>query len=98
MKWFISLDILKNKQNSKDNIIKQFGFTELQAEAIVMLQLYRLSSTDIDALIKESNELDERIVWLKQVLSDEQMLLSVIKKELKEVSNKVGTDRKNRSG
>jgi topoisomerase-4 subunit A len=84
----------KNKQNSKDNIIKQFGFTELQAEAIVMLQLYRLSSTDIDALIKESNELDERIVWLKQVLSDEQMLLSVIKKELKEVSNKVGTDRK----
>ncbi|PKK86942.1 MAG: DNA gyrase subunit A, partial [Tenericutes bacterium HGW-Tenericutes-8] len=72
----------KNKQNSKDNIIKQFGFTELQAEAIVMLQLYRLSSTDIDALIKESNELDERIIWLKKVLSDEQMLLSVIKKEL----------------
>ncbi|MDY0209944.1 MAG: DNA topoisomerase IV subunit A [Acholeplasma sp.] len=84
----------KNKQSSKDNIIKSFGFSELQAEAIVTLQLYRLSSTDINALIKEANELEERITWLKQVLSDEQMLLSVIKKELKEVSNKVGTPRK----
>lgn len=84
----------KNKSNSKDNLIKQFGFTDLQAEAIVTLQLYRLSSTDIDQLIKESNELDERILWLKDVLSDEQKLLSVIKKELREVSNKLGTDRK----
>lgn len=84
----------KNKQNSKDNIIKAFGFTELQAEAIVTLQLYRLSSTDIDALIKEANELTERIEWLKKVLSDEQMLLSVIKKELRDVSAKVGTERK----
>ena len=84
----------KNKQTSKENIIKKFGFSELQAEAIVTLQLYRLSSTDINLLIKESNELEEKIEWLKQVLSDEQMLLGVIKKELKEVSSKVGTPRK----
>ncbi len=84
----------KNKQNSKENIMNAFGFTELQAEAIVTLQLYRLSSTDIDALIKESNELSEKIEWLTKVLSDEQVLLSVIKKELKEVSAKVGTERK----
>lgn len=84
----------KNKQNSKENIMYAFGFTELQAEAIVTLQLYRLSSTDIDALIKESNELSEKIEWLTKVLSDEQVLLSVIKKELKEVSSKVGTERK----
>lgn len=84
----------KNKANSKDNLMKQFDFTELQAEAIVTLQLYRLSSTDIDQLIKESNELTERIAWLKDILSDEQKLLSVIKKELREVSNKLGTERK----
>ena len=46
----------KNKSNSKENLMKQFDFTELQAEAIVTLQLYRLSSTDINQLIKESNE------------------------------------------
>ena len=47
----------KNKQNSKENLMKKFEFTELQAEAIVTLQLYRLSSTDINALIKEQKDL-----------------------------------------
>ena len=84
----------KNKQNSKDNLIKKFEFTDLQAEAIVTLQLYRLSSTDINALIKEQSELEKTIVDLESILSSEQKLLNVIKKELRQIQKTLGTPRK----
>ncbi|MGB4130138.1 MAG: DNA gyrase subunit A, partial [Acholeplasmatales bacterium] len=84
----------KNKQNSKENLMKKFEFTELQAEAIVTLQLYRLSSTDINALIKEQKDLEKQIEELKEILSSERMLLNLIKKELRAVIRNIGTDRK----
>lgn len=84
----------KNKQNSKENLMKKFHFTDLQSEAIVTLQLYRLSSTDINALIKEKGNLESDIITLEAILSSEQKLLSVIKKELKDISKRLGRERK----
>lgn len=84
----------KNKQDAKENIIKAFQFSELQAEAIVMLQLYRLSNTDILALQKESEGLTGRIKELDRILSSEVVLKRVIKKELVKVSQLLGEERK----
>ncbi len=72
----------KNKKDAKENIVAAFDFTELQAEAIVTLQLYRLSNTDILALQKENDELAKRVKGLKHILSSENALRKVIKKEL----------------
>jgi len=84
----------ENKSNAKQNIMDAFGFSDLQAEAIVTLQLYRLSNTDILALEQESNGLDDRIKELNQILSSEAQLRRIIKKELDSVKNVLGEDRK----
>ena len=83
-----------NKTNAKDNIMQAFGFTDLQAEAIVTLQLYRLSTTDVVALENEQKALDERIVDLNYILSSEAALKRVIKRELMEVAVNLGDDRR----
>ncbi len=84
----------QNKQNAKENIMTAFDFSELQAEAIVTLQLYRLSNTDILALQHESDGLTGRIKELEHILSSEHALRRIIKKELIEVSNLLGEDRR----
>lgn len=83
-----------NKKESRDNIMSAFGFTELQAEAIVTLQLYRLSNTDILALEKENIALKETITSLNEILQSEDVLKKVIKSELKEVVKKIGDERR----
>ncbi len=75
----------KSKKDAKTRLIKDYHFTEEQAEAILTLQLYRLSSTDLTALIKEKENLEQLIEQLKMILSNEDELESVIKKELREV-------------
>ena len=84
----------QNKQNAKENIMAHFGFTELQAEAIVTLQLYRLSNTDIQALENEDHALDDKIKELEHILSSENALRRVIKRELIEVAKVLGNDRR----
>lgn len=84
----------KNKEDSRNNIIKNFGFTELQAEAIITMQLYRLSSTDINDLREEKETLENNINSYNKILSSEKELLKVIKNELKEINNTVKTPRK----
>ncbi|CCV64586.1 DNA topoisomerase IV, subunit A [Alteracholeplasma palmae J233] len=83
----------KNKADSKENLCKRFDFTELQAEAIVTLQLYRLSSTDILALEEENRKLDEKIKELNEILTNEKVLLEVIKGELMYYHDTLGTPR-----
>ena len=83
----------QNKQNAKDNIVQAFDFTDLQAEAIVTLQLYRLSNTDILALEQENTGLSDRIKDLEHILSSENALRRVIKRELVEVSDMLATPR-----
>ena len=84
----------KNKADSKINLINKFGFSERQAEAIVMLQLYRLSSTDITTIENEIAELKKQMEYLSLVISDEAELKKVIIKELKEIKDKYASPRK----
>ncbi|AVQ33224.1 DNA topoisomerase IV subunit A [Staphylococcus muscae] len=75
----------KNKRDAKDNLVVTYDFTEAQAEAIVMLQLYRLTNTDIVALQEEHDALANKIAGLQHILNDHQALLNVIKTELEEI-------------
>lgn len=84
----------KDKQDSKANLIKRFSFSNEQAEAIVMMPLYKLSHTDAQILENEKLELEKNILRLEEILADEQKLNKVLIKELKEISYKYGDDRK----
>ncbi|MBO1122048.1 DNA topoisomerase IV subunit A [Enterococcus casseliflavus] len=82
-----------DKKDAKNNLVVQHGFTEEQAEAIVNLQLYRLTNTDITQLQAEAKELAETIAELTTILNEESELLKVIKKELREIKKKYSTPR-----
>lgn len=84
----------KDKRNAKDNIIEKFQFTEPQAEAIVTLQLYRLTNTDITTLQSEAEELAKKITYLRSLLDSEKKLFNVIKKEMAEVQKKYADPRR----
>ena len=74
----------KINEMPKNNLIAKFAFTEAQAEAIVSLQLYRLTNTDITALEKRSEELQKKLMNLPTILESEKNCFNVIKKELKD--------------
>lgn len=78
----------KDKSDAKNNLIKKFGFSEKQAEAIVMLQLYRLTNTDIVSLEQEKSELDFQIIELNKILDSDEILRQVIIDRLKEIKKK----------
>ncbi|RLQ96150.1 DNA topoisomerase IV subunit A [Falsibacillus albus] len=84
----------KDKRDAKDNLKSKFQFTEAQAEAIVSLQLYRLTNTDITALRAEAEELSKKIEELSAILASEKKLIAVIKKELKEIKKKYADQRR----
>lgn len=84
----------KDKRDAKDNLIQQFQFTEAQSEAIVSLQLYRLTNTDITALQAEAEELAKTIAELTAILESENKLYSVIKKELKGIKKQFSDARR----
>lgn len=84
----------KDKQDSKLNLQNQFGFTEAQSEAIVMLQLYKLSNTDITTLENEKKSLEENIEFLHGILEDRSKLNRLLISDLREISRKYGLPRK----
>ena len=83
----------KNKKDAKDNLVAEFEFTEAQAEAIVMLQLYRLTNTDIVALENEHNELANLIKEYRHILDNHDALLQVIKSELADIRKRFKSER-----
>ncbi len=83
----------KNKQDAKDNLVKEFEFTPEQAEAIVVLQLYRLTNTDVVALENEKASLEKIISGLTSILGSEAVLKSVMKKDLRDVRDNYETPR-----
>ena len=83
----------KNKSDAKSNLVKQFEFTEEQAEAIVTLQLYRLTNTDVTELESELKHLQEEVRRLEEIISDEEKLKSVMKEELRAVKKEYATPR-----
>ena len=78
----------KDKADAKKNLIAKYDFTEKQAEAIVMLQLYRLTNTDIVTLENENKQLDEQIIYLQSILNSESVLHKVIIDRLNSVKKK----------
>ena len=84
----------KNKADAIGNLVKEYDFTEKQADAIVTLQLYRLTNTDIVSLQEEMEKLLDTMKKLEAILGDEKVLIKVLKKELKEIKDKYATPRK----
>ena len=84
----------KSKKDAGENLIAKFGFTAIQAEAILELMLYRLTGLEIKVFQKEYAELERTIKRLRKILSDEKELLKVIKEELKEVTDKYRNPRR----
>ena len=84
----------KNKADAIENLIKEFDFTEKQATAIVMLQLYRLTNTDITDVENEMENLKKLIKEYELILSDEEELKKVIKEELRAIKKEFGVPRK----
>ena len=84
----------KNKSDSEANLVKEFQFTERQAKAIVELQLYRLSNTDITELEEEMKNLNIIINTLRSILNDEEKLKNFMKDELRKIKKEYAVDRK----
>ena len=84
----------KNKQDSIDNLVKEFGFTEAQATAIVTMQLYRLSNTDINLLLEEQGNLHKMIEFLNSILNDEDVLKKQMKLSLSEIKKEFANPRR----
>lgn len=88
-----TIRVSKNKTDSKENLMIKFGFTEEQAEAIVTLQLYRLSNTDIVLLEEEQANLTKIINYLEEIIKDEGKLMGVIKEELRRIKKEYALPR-----
>ena len=84
----------ENKSDAKENLKVSYDFSEEQAEAIVTLQLYRLTNTDIVALQNEEANLREQIATLAAIIGDERTLFNVMKRELRDIKKKFGNDRR----
>ena len=85
-------------QKAKEELIKRFGLTDAQAQAIVDMRLRALTGLERGKIEAEYKELMERIANLREILADKNKLLSVIKKELEEVSAKYGDERRTKFG
>lgn len=83
----------ENKADAKENLKVSYDFTEEQAEAIVTLQLYRLTNTDVVVLQEEEAELREKIAMLAAIIGDERTMYNLMKKELREVKRQFSTPR-----
>lgn len=83
-----------DKRDAKNNLMAKYDFTEAQSEAIVSLQLYRLTNTDITQLREEARELDVRIAELEDILANEKKLLKVITNSLKKLKKTYADERR----
>ena len=83
-----------NKGDARNNLVEKFDFSEAQAEAIITLQLYRLTNTDVKLLQEELEKLNILIKGLEKILNDEEELKDVMKKELRKIRNEYATPRK----
>ncbi|WP_045503228.1 DNA topoisomerase IV subunit A [Streptococcus gordonii] len=83
----------ENKADAKENLKVSYDFTEEQAEAIVTLQLYRLTNTDVVVLEEEEAELREKIAMLAAIIGDERTMYNLMKRELRDVKKRFGNPR-----
>src|SRR5699024_480353 len=84
----------KNRQNAKDNIMATYDFTDKQADAILNLQLYRLTNTDVTLLQKEQGELSKEMKKYEKILGSEKVLLQKIKTDLRNIKKQYSSQRR----
>lgn len=84
----------KNKADAIENLVKEYDFTTEQATAIVMMQLYKLTNTDVTDLQNEHANLLELIKYLTSVINDESVLKGVMKEELRSIKKEFATPRR----
>ncbi|MDF2670853.1 MAG: gyrA, partial [Paenibacillus sp.] len=84
----------KNRQDAQNNLVSLFGFTERQADAILILQLYRLTNLEIHSIEKELKEVQKTISHLRSILESNKKLMGVIKQEMTEIREKFGINRR----
>ena len=95
------ISIIRSSENvgiAKTRLIERFGLSEAQAQAIVDMRLRALTGLERDKLENEHLELQQKIAYYKDILSDEKKLLGVIKEEITLISEKYGDDRRSQSG
>lgn len=85
-----------NKGDAKVQLVNKYDFSDKQAEAIVSMQLYRLTNTDVDALLAEQKQLKEDIAELNKILTDQNELNNVIIAESQEIIDQFKTPRKSK--
>ena len=89
------IKIIRSSYNdAKEKLMERFGLSEIQAQAILDMRLARLQGLEREKLEKEYSELMDRIAYFNAILSDESMLMGVIKAELLEVRDKWGDERR----
>ncbi len=84
----------KNRKDAKQNLVDQYQFTEEQAEAIVTLQLYRLTNTDVTELQDEQAKLNKQIAEFQLILNDDHELATVLRKEMRAIKKEFGNPRR----
>ena len=84
----------KNRKDAKVNLVKEYSFTPEHAEAIVTLQLYRLTNTDVTELEKEQEQLNSRINEYQLILTNENELAKVLTKEIRAIKKEFGNPRR----
>ena len=86
--------IRSSYNDAKPKLMEKFGLTEIQAQAILDMRLARLQGLEREKLDQEYAELMKKIAWYKQILSDESILMGIIKDELLEIKNKYNDERR----
>ncbi|MGI6029583.1 MAG: DNA gyrase subunit A [Candidatus Heteroscillospira sp.] len=85
--------IRSSYDDARDNLMERFGLSEVQAQAILDMQLKRLQRLDREKLQNEYKELEERIAWFRELLDSDEKMVGVLKEELIAIREKYGTDR-----
>ena len=84
----------KDKAHAKSRLVEELNFTETQAEAILMLQLYRLTNLDVTTLINEKHDLEEQIAYHESLLNSPTKMNNLIKSDLTKIKEKYGDERR----
>ena len=84
----------KDKANAKERLVSELNFTEVQAEAILMLQLYRLTNLDVTTLVNEKKSLEDQVEYLESLLSSPTKMNNLIKSDLNKIKEKYGDERR----
>ena len=86
--------IRESYSNAKENLMENFGLSDIQAQAILDMRLARLQGLEREKIENEYNELMKKIAYYKSLLADEVLLMGVIKDELTEIRDKYGDERR----